>query len=564
MKLSDLTSFISNSNREDRTSFLESLLDSDRNKLIDVHRDYYNGIHWMFGESSDDKTNRTRSGKLIWGKSNNINTNDAYQRERGTSLGFHRGQLQTYNYIKSFIQIYQDFAIGNNVDDIKVTYEPTATEAEVEAVAQGEGIEQIDTNTERIQEFIDNFWIDIDSYLKTQMARMILNTVAIGSVQMDEQTGEMYPEVEDARKIFPVYHKTRMVGVISAYYIDAAHARILGVDTKDDVIYSELYYQEEGQFYYVKMIDGKVILEDGKPIPLPEEMNFNPYTIVANIDHAYRMFDTTSLEDSEIFNWIDKVDALNSNATIEFITNQYLVMPKVTLDFQMAKEMNVNINDPAFRQALRRFQFAPGSIDSVPFKLHDGKSIPDSFYKGKTQIKDALFEDASIPQFLMNAQGMSNIKVETLQLGMSMLTRKINQKRAQLTRLIQEQTAKALKAAGLVTEANREVENNVHVNYPDIGGMTRKELLEHFSQAAQTGLYPKRYSQEESLKLIGKEEDIPEVKEAEQNELIRINQEIQQQRSIVENEQLAQAQVQQREQQLSERQQLEEQLNQIQ
>ena len=487
----------SDTKKADRENYFQGLIDSKRNKTLRMHKDYYDGIHWSIEKNGESNT--TRSGKLIWGKHENTYTgaeDDKLARKgrQRNQISFNEGQLQTHNYIKLFTQIYQDFVLGSDDDVIKVEY--TGPE-----------------NTVEIQKELDMMWSNVDSFIKEQVAKMVISTVGVQSLNL--VNGQYQVQIEDAEQCAPIYRNGEIVGGLKYYTIDAESAELIyGLKVKEDkAIYVDLVYPlygDDGQelrFFNTKFVNGVLI----GTVEMPDSLQFNIYDFVANIDHPYRKFSEDSLEDSEIFNWIDRNDALNSNETIEFITNQYMAMPKMSIDWDAMEKMKVNPNDEAFKQALENFQYFAGSIDSLPIKLVDGKVIQDSFYKGKETIIESLFEDAGIPRMFVHSKGMANVAAETIKLGLSILTRKISQKRDKAIQLIKRGSIKALKAKDLIEQDLDVRDLPIKVELPSLIDIDIAEMTTTISTAVNTNIIPNQYATELFLETLDKEEDLGRV-----------------------------------------------------
>ena len=498
---------------KDLKSTLNDIISSDRNKILEIHRDYYDGIHWAVDKGG--QANSTRSGKLIWGKSFNYQGSESDKLGRsggkGNKISFHEGQLQTHNYIKLFTNTYQDFVLGQGDDNIEIIYEETdekpknekaVTEPENAPAPQGEEPkEKEDTKSE----FLDKMWKDSTSFVKEEIARMVITTIALCETVWSEEEGYTVV-IRDAQEFVPIYKDGKHIGSMRVYMISALDAKDLyqvDLGKKEEAVFADMFYPEEERYYNTKVVDGVVI----DTVLMPDSLNFDPFTFVANLDLPFRDFDEDNLEDSEIFNWIDRNDALNSNETVEFVSNQYLAMPKITMDHDIMDKMGISMKDPAFKKALKEFQYFPGSVDSLPIKLQDGKTIPQSFYTGKDTIIQALFEDAGIPRFVFSGEGMINISAETVTLGMGMLVRKISQKRDQMIRLIKTASMKALKAQGLIDKDMDLRDLPISVNLPNVIGLNQEEFLEQLFIALDKNLITKEYATMEFMRSIGREDE---------------------------------------------------------
>lgn len=503
MLYSELIHLLSGSQKKDRKAYFERLQVSERNKTLRIHKDYYDGIHWNVDESG--RANTTRSGKLIWGKISSYDgsSNDKLARKklRGNQISFHDGQLQTHNYVKLFTQFYQDFVLGSDDQLVKVEW--------IDGEVGGGDEEGVTSNVEQIQDTLDKLWVDSNAYIKEQIARFVISTVGVQSIGYVD--GVYSVDIEDAEFCAPIYKGDASIGFMKFYTIDGIEANALynvDADQDDKVSFVDLYYPDENDVYVnTKVVDGKIV----GTVVMPDELQFNPFDFVANLDHPYRKYDEKSLEDSEIFNWIDRNDALNSNETIEFVSNQYLAMPKISVDWDSAEKMGVKVSDPAIQQALENFQYFPGSIDSLPIKLVDGKTIPDSFYKGKNTIVDSLFEDAGIPRFFVSSEGMSNVAEGTVKLGMRALVRKVSQKRDKIILLMKMGSMKVLKAEGLV-DPNMDVRSlPIRVELPELDDTDVVSMVNVLVQAVQNGIISQEYATEVFLELTDREEDLERI-----------------------------------------------------
>ena len=545
MKLTDFQRLTdSKVESEARSKKFSAMINSPRNARLKMHRDYYDGIHWVYGNG---KVTTTRSTKVIWGKGGTYqgSENDKLaRRDSGHDDGYSAGLIQTKNYIKLFTQTYQDFILGDEEAEIEVTLQPEIKKGSVE---EGEKQETVD-QYEEANEFLKDLWVDAPEFIKTQTPRMVINTVGSQSLSWDSVAGKYVVQLEDSMQLYPIYDRDRHVGTMQGYMISGEDAKLLygiaNLKKKEAVTYMEAYYPDEaGDYWMARYVDGKLIGEtdaDGKStaeaMKLPEEINFDPYTIFPNIDHPYRKYDEKHLEDSEIFNWINSNDTLNSTETIEFITNLFMAMPKLGLDFVAIEKLGLDVTSAAFQQALSKYQYAPNAIDNVPIKPAEGVTLGDSFYKGKDTIKDGLFEFAGIPQFVINAEGLVNIAADTIELGMSILIRKINQKRQQLIKGMKETSLKALKAKGYVDSDTTINTSDLIVTLPDITSVNMKDMLKALMDAVDRNIVSEKYATKEFLNAIGREQDLDEVIEEKQIGLLNVRGDIEKQKSLVKNE----------------------------
>lgn len=564
MKLTEFNAFLQASTTQ-RQATLTKIIFSDRNKLLEIHRAYYNGDHWDF--QGFETTNRTKSGKLIWGKTD---SNDAaynpsstlrQKRAKGNAIRFHSGQLQIRNYVKLVSQKYQELITGDAKSKITVKYnkeedqekavilnqsiqsqdpqKPSDTPTEVDAVPEE------DPQTTKINMYLDDYWSDIKNFIKTQSGRMFVDTVAVTSVQYvtPEENDEVaekeyFYEIEDPEEIVPIYQGTKHVGTMKTYMISVADARAMGLvmaGKKDDDIvpYAKVYITKKNKTFLYRIVDGMIFTNDytiddgGNAVDLSktEEINFDPYVFVANLDHPFRNFDEKNLEDSEIFGIIEKNDSLNANETIRYLTNQYLAMPKLTIDMDLADKLNIDINSPEFEESLDNYQFFGGALDNIPVKLVEGQTVPQSFDVGVDGIRRDILQDASLPDFIVTGAGMSNVSAETIELGLSLLSKKIEQKREQNRMLIRKISLKVLCAMKLIDlkDANKEYDN-IEVDFPELNPMDAGDFLSYLFN--QNNPIPDEYKIEQFLLATGKSDDYARVINMQRNDMDSLREEI--------------------------------------
>jgi hypothetical protein len=513
MKKQTASILINSASPEQFRTYINKIITSDRNKIIQMHKDYYDNIHWDINEVG--RANASRSGKWFFGRQNINNISAVTIRDRqkansnGGSDGLTTGQLQTKNYVKLFIQTYQDFLTGGGDEPLAVTYK----------------------DNEDANEILQGTWGDIRPFLKSQLAKLIINTVAITKTVWDNEEKIYKVEEVEAENFVPIYkNKNILIGGIECYYIDTQTAILqypqiesLNKVDSDQVSYAEIYIEDSNQVIRKEYVNGYMVSE----MVLIDQFALQPYTFVANIDHAFRQYDEKNLEDSEIFNWIDKNDSINANETIAFVVNLIMATPKYTIDAEKMNYLGVKLESLAFKQAMQNFSPFLGQVTELPIQLVDGTTVPDSFYQNLERMTQTIYEDAGIPKFIVSGEGISNISEETMSLAMSVLNRKLEQKKQQLHLLIQKTSEKILDKLGI------EYDSDVSINWIELGGLSQKQLIEHLVAGFQAGLYPKEYTYNETLKLIGRSDDIAIVKEmdlAQGNELIG---EVQEQANIL-------------------------------
>lgn len=511
---------------KERVDYFRDLINNDRNNRLRINRKYFDGEHWAF--NSDGRSNTTTSGKQVWGKSRKGNQDtDVYQRNASTSsdTSFSRGQLSIYNFIKKFIHLYQDYILGDKTGKCEVKYVPSDT-LELGSAKESEAL---------INEKISNLWKNIDSFIKEQVAKAVLNTVAVSKLVIDINDHNNDEVVcVDAINYYPIYDGSKRVGSCEMYMISPTEAKGYGVSSDKEAVYAKFIYSVGDTFYFIESVNGYILnlQEDGTAEILIEENAYDPYDLVSNLDHPFTVFDDNSLEDSEIFDWIDKNDNYNSSRTIEFLTNMYLAAPKASIDFEIMKNLNIQITDPAIQDALRSFQYSPFSIDTLPIKVTTGSTIPESFYIGLQNTKDALFEDANIPAFLLSGSMPSGIAVETIELGMKMLQRKIQQKRDQIEKIVKDATIKYLEVQGIVGVDR----DDIVLDLPAVVGLSSKELLLQMKEYSIAGILPSKYVREEALELMNRAGDLDRVKDIENADQVELRSAIEDRRRIIQQE----------------------------
>lgn len=524
--------------------------DNPRNAQIAINRKYFDGKHWHFDE--DGLSNQTMSGKMPW--VNKAHHEHVREGERGFSMParrarhnddilFTHGQLQTNNYVRMIGQTYQDFTGGNNNQKVSVNI------TDIKDIVIDE--EEIDPflaiNTE-----LSSLWKDAGDFIKTQVLRGYLDTVMTASLDYMSSTNDYLINYIDPLQLFPVYEYDKRVGTLQGYQISGAKAKVLyGVDDvqeDDKVSYIRGTVLIDGSYKFFEFVNGKKVNESdlmGKT-ESSDAQNYDPVAIQANIDHPYQNFDDYTLEDSEIFNVIDKNDALNSLDSMGYITNLKMAMPTAVIDWDVIDKIGMDPRSPDFQQFLKNFNYFSGSVNNAAVKLIPGQVVPDQFYKHLERLERGLYEFAGVPRFIVSGEGLSAISQETMNLAMAILIRKITQKREKVSRLIGDLSIKFLKAKGLIAPELEYEDITFSINYPALDTMSDRELVDYFTGSGD--LFPQRYKQRVVLESLGRTDDIAEVKEASQEALSEIRTAVEERRRAVQAEQEAERQLQQAEQ----------------
>lgn len=510
MKLKDFRSLLATTNKKQVAKFFEDFATCERNKIIDIHRDYYNGDHWIV--ETNGEIYSTRSGRVIWGKRVSFDPqgNDPLNRRtrQSRNASFTQGQVQTHNYVKDVCQKYVDYLFGDEEGEVSVYIEEGSSAAEY-------------------QEVVDSLWSDIESFLKWELGRMYTDTIGAIRINYDSNNNEYYLDVQDPKEFIPIYKGREVVGNILVSTIDAEEAKAYGVNGDSDVTYVEVFLEENDRVLFTRLVDGTQV---DQWLALPDQLNFLPIVFVSNIDHPFDDFSETKLEDSEIFNIIERNDVINANETIEFVANLYYASPKLSIDSVAIKELGIPVNSPEFMQALDQYQYFPGGVDNLPLKLLQGEGVPDSFYKGKEQNKKALLEKAGIPEFLFNGT-MNNVAAETVELGLKVFAKKISQKRAQLQQLVRDATATVLSTYGVEVE-----DDDITLIMPDVLSQKFKDLIDSLFQALDRNVLTEQYATERYLELTGRQDDLEEIVNTKQANQVALLESIQKQKSLIESE----------------------------
>lgn len=528
-----------------RHEYIKKLISPETNprqKILKMTRDYYDGIHWEVRDNGS--VNTTRSGKLIWGKgnTNSRNGSDVYGRDSKSNfdVGFRYGQIQKKNLIKKFIQTYQDYVLGSEVDEFDI---------EVRKKDYEEGVSEENEvySEDEISKYITELWdVQKESFVREQLAKGIINTVMVSKIEYNSSDNSYTFRPVDAIDIFPIKEGDSTIGYMNAYEMDSEDSRIFGVDSKEKLVttFADIYWQEDNQVYMIRLVEGyPVILTDsGYQIvswdvavqALAEELNFLPYSIETNIDHAFRDFDDMSLEDSEIFEWIDQNDSLNANETLAFLGNLYYALPKPKLDFDAIGKSEVDINSPEFKQALVGWSYQSFALDTMPINVETGNEIGQSFYNNLDRIENGAYESASIPKFIVSGAGISAVSERTVQLSLAAFIKKITNKREKIEHLIEYLSESLIQLMGGDPE-----QYEVYVNYPSILEPTVEQLADIFIKASERNVLPNSYVQRKILEITGNEEDISEVKIATDQEVMKIVNEVKKEESV-QKQQLAQ------------------------
>lgn len=561
--------YLISTKKENRKAIIEKLIDPSKNPrqfILEQNKDYYSGIHWSYTENGTSNT--TRSGKKIWGKlvKNTGSVKDPYGRGNTKSFDpeLHKGHLQVRNYIKQFIQKYQEFIFGETNEPFKIVAKE-ATDGEVLPFDQVE-----------INRLLKEFWFDrsdILSLVKTILAKGVISTIMPLKLKYSEKESAHIAETFDPMDFFPIYDGNEVIGAINAYYIDADIARNqygLDINEKEgSVCYAKIYVSLKGDYYMATMVNGDFIKVEGESytkavfkdslVKLVDELAFIPYYFQANLDNAISNFDDTTLEDSEIFGWIDKNDALNANETMAFVAILLYIFPSKVIDFEKAAHTGIDPSSPEFKQALRNYMPSMFSVNDLPLVTEAGNAVDQSFYNQLDRIKLSLFEEAGIPEFLVNSNGLSQVSERTVALAMSGLIKKITQKRDALSRLFQEVSRDVLQLNGIKLS-----KNDILVQWPDIITESKIDTINTLLTAAQNGVLPVRYVQRKILEISGNEEDIEEVKELSQSEVSEAIFAVNQARNQVAAEDEARRQIEAQANTESELQEAESRINQIQ
>ena len=470
--------------KEKREKMFKGIYFSDRNKKIEINKKYYNGEHWINTDSGGG--NKTTSGKYIFGDSKKPQReDDKLQRSNGGKTMFSYGQLKVRNFVKFFTQTLEDSIIGS--ENQKIT---------------------IKTNDSKQDSFLSELWDDnIETFIKTQLVKMIVTTVAVGKVI--EEDGKIYIEKIDAKEIVPVYQRNKIVGYIRSIPLSKEDVKIQFNKEvkKENNIYTEIYLTIEDNIIFYKYINGEII-EKSNALNLEEveERNILPYAIVENKTHPDHNFDYKHLAESEIFEIIEQNDTYNAQESIENLANLFLAIPKVSIDWNVAQKLEIDVKSSSFKRALNEFEFLPNNIDTLPIEVHKGEGIPESFYKNKQNVKKSIFEDAKIPYNIVSGDIPANISVETLELSMNILKNQLKQKRDKLVLLIKELSKIALQYNGDSVDIN-----DIEVNLPSLETLSLKDMLTFYQEGNDRGWLPDNYAIEQSLKTIGKSEDIDKV-----------------------------------------------------
>ena len=570
MKIKELKyKLVEQKSADKRKDFIENLITSKRNKTLEINNDYYDGNHW--NTDKDGQSNQTRSGKYVWGKSMPRKKNakdDKLDRFSGVTneLKFHKGQLQKRNFVKYVVHKFQDFITGQENESITVTWEEQVSKDLTKDENQAGSFQNANENgnvnqdtakesgvdTEAINAFLKVLWKKPENFMKKQTARMIVDTVAINELVYDADEEEYYVEAGHAEEIFPVYKGEDHVGTVRAYMISKEEAKgEFDIEVQeDDVSYAEAYWKEKDDVYMVKFINGeKYIPESMKEtdgvvkLTADEKINFDPFDVIPNREHPKHKFDENNLADSEIFELIEQNDSYNAQRTIEHITNLFLAMPKVSIDWDTFEKLGLDVDDEAFKQALQEFQFLPNTLDTLPIKVHEGKGIPESFYVGLEHKEKAMFEDASIPMVLASGNLPANLAVETLKIATKVLDMALKQKREALRDLIRKTSMKALVAKGLIKNETEDIDQNIQVGFPTLGDLDVKDLIEFFFQAGDRGWLPDDYLIQESLDLVGRHDDVDKVISIRNQNRVSILSAVQEEKDRIRAEQVARIQV---------------------
>jgi hypothetical protein len=117
---------------------------------------------------------------------------------------------------------------------------------------------------------------------------------------------------------------------------------------------------------------------------------------------------------------------------------------------------------------------------------------------------------------------------------MMMLTKKIEQKRQQIVKLIRDLSSKYLKLKGYIEDVEEE---NIIVQLPPVTSISIKEMIAMIQNLTQSQIVPTKYAKEEILKLLSRSEDIERIKDMEAQDSNLLLRGIEEQRNLIRSEQ---------------------------
>lgn len=493
---------------------ISKLYNGERQKKLKMNRDYYDGKHWSI---EGKKAKQTRSGQNVFGsdKVSRIKKDDVFELQTKTdSVAVEEGFLKKNNHIKKIIQAYENFVPGNEKQKSKIII---SNEEELQPNQIAE-----------IEDTIAEVFSNLDDFIRKQTPKAILNTVAVTKIKQSEIDNSFYLDTVDAYDIFPIYEGDNIVGILDIKTYKKN-------DKEEGYMLKAFIKTDRDQWSYFKFKDGELKISEkleGYTSESPS-MNYNPYVLGINKNHAFHNFDSKNLEDSEIFEMIEGNDEINAYETLGYIKNLLFATITPEIDYDNAKKAGIDDphSDPAIGQALEDLQITSLSLNNLPLKYPKGQEFSKQFYDHIEKKTNQLYSDAGIPEIFVKGTN-ANISEKTAYSMLTVLISSVAGKRMMFIKHVKEILNIICKAKNIIAK-DEEIE--IEIQFPDVISLTQKEIIDILLQSSGNVL-PNEYTREKILQMIGNGEDVERVNELVETEDTELNNILSQARQQQEDE----------------------------
>ena len=486
------------------TNTLNALFGGEKNRTLNVFKDYYNGKHFLI---EDGYVNKTRSGHQIGakaqdnyfeGRSTKTFVGQFASNRRGRKFKFHKDQMATINYIQQFILKYIDVIKGQEQLSVSVNEEFE--------------------NSESINESLSKLWPDLNGFIETQINHMLLGSVAVARLTWDASKSDYKVVDVDPVSVYPLY----LQGEIDGYLLLQKARSSKGVEVFNGLfIYPNTALDPNlvEKHYYHTIIEDSVVTTPNEP--LVAELDFNNLFLIPNLENPFNNFSYESTENTEVTEWISLNDQINISRTFETLVNQTTVWPQVDIDVEKARMAGVDTKSQGYKELLRDGVPFPWQLSSVPFQKTSDHHIPKEFYIGQDRLIEQLYQSSSLSKALLGGD-LSNVSEETVKLTFRMLESKIKQKRSVLNRLIAQISTTYLKKVGLVSEETEFKPGDFQINWPDVVKQSNREKVDDLKNLFDSGVVTEEFMISESLTLLGYGDKVEEVLLAKKQQSLEI------------------------------------------
>jgi hypothetical protein len=448
----------------------KGLESSDKNKDIDVMRDYYLGNQWRFESQSDyRRINTTRSGKEMWVTKDPKDPKGA---------GFRRGEIKTWNLCDSVVDIYSSYVRGTIKDSNK--------------------IEVMDNPviTSKMNELVN-----VDSLVQRTTHRMAIDSVAVWKYRNDNGL-----EFVDPKEIFPIYDGNLQKGTIRMYEVSEHDPMLKGISIKKSkrYWYMEIWVNQDEVWKLYKYVNGKRM--DNKDMA---PYRFDPHILVINKDAEFVKFDEDHIELSDVSKIIDIQDDLNATITDISAINRKVAIPMMKVADEVYNAMlKGEISADKVRESLQKLTVMAGRIISAPIETMDAKGLPDSTIKFVESIYDQLYKTTGIPKVIFQSDGMANISTESIGYLMESLKRRVDEKRANIERGVQDYVETYAVQANSWSPDLRDATS---IHWSNMFETSDTQKADTLIRGRQAQVLPDEYALEKLLGMLGDEERLQEV-----------------------------------------------------